>query len=742
MLTEICQYSLVKPKVLSTNFFYTTLVLILLCNSLDSLSQQIYIGPGAYFVMRGQPFLAVHNASLKNDGNYVPDLGTVKFTGSADTSIAYISGSNLSSIDNILISKSAYGLALKSQVTVKDSLRISQGVLYSNGHLTFKSDSGKTATLLALPVDGSGNATAYIAGAVSIERYIKARRAWRLLSAPIKNNGAVPTINQAWQEGATAGDPNAGYGMQIIGGTTANGYDAGPTSNASLKIYDNATNSFKALPAVPGTNTAIINQNGYFAFVWGNRSTDMFNNAAPATPTTLRMKGEIKTGDQVIPVNAFKYTVLGNPYPSAIDFGLLSRTNVRNAFYAWDPMLAGSYGVGGYVAVSWNGSSYDVTANASNISQCIPSGSAVMVQSEDSATAGSITIKESAKTFCNGQGPLARFGLKERVSTILYEFNIDGSRALIDAVLTTYADEYTNERDQLDIAKLGAKYIGLKRGNDVFAIERRKTITTNDTIFLNINGLSIKNYQLNLVLTNMESAGLQAVLKDSYSASLNNKLLNMNDSNAINFQINSDPASYAASRFSVVFIPLAALPVSFTSIQAAKLYDGISVKWVVENEVNIKEYVLEKSINGVAFYPVYTAPSKAVIGGGANYEYLDQEVVKGNNFYRVVSVSSDAGTTNSQIVKVNVTNPSNDMLVFPNPIEGNIIKLQVNNYDEGLYEVTLMNASGQKVYSAKTKLRNSTNISLPFHRALPAGVYQLQIKSPQHTKLVHKIIIQ
>ncbi len=97
--------------------FYTILLLLTWGFSFKSFSQQIYIGPGAYLVMRGQPFLQVNNASFKNDGNFVPDLGTVKFTGAADTSIAFISGTEISSIDNILINKSAYGLALKSQVT-------------------------------------------------------------------------------------------------------------------------------------------------------------------------------------------------------------------------------------------------------------------------------------------------------------------------------------------------------------------------------------------------------------------------------------------------------------------------------------------------------------------------------------------------------------------------------------------------------------------------------------------------
>ena len=721
--------------------YYHTLAFILLV-SLNAFSQQIYIGPGAYLVMSGHSVLGVNNAAFKNDGNIIADSGTIKFTGNADTSIAYVSGASSSTINNLRINKSAFGLALKSSLIVKETVSISPGILYSNGHLTLKSTAEKTATVTALPVDGAGIVTAYIAGDVSIERYIKARKAWRFLSAPVKNSGSTPTINSAWQEGVNSGNPNTGYGIHIIGGAAANGYDLAPTSNPSLKVYDNATDNIIAITNVPGTHTPIANYPGYFAFIWGNRSTNLFGGTVVATPTTLRMKGEIKTGNQVVSVNPFKYTVLGNPYPSAIDFGLLTKNNVRDAFYAWDPMLAGNYGVGGYVTVSWNGSSYDVTANSSAISQCIPSGSAVLIQSKDSATAGLVTVKESAKIFCNGQGPLARGQLKEQVSLLLYEANTDGSRTLMDAVLTTYADHFLNERDHYDVKKLGAKFLGLKRGNDLLAIERRKTITANDTIFLNLNALSSRNYQLNIVIANMEYTGMQAILKDNYAADQDNKLLNMNDSNAVEFQVNSDVASYAANRFFIIFQPLAPVPVTITSVQAIKVTAGIAIKWKVENEGNMKEYVLEKSINGIFFYPIHTVKAKAMNGEAAVYEYLDKEAVKGNNFYRVRSVSINSNTANSRIVKVNVSKINNPMIVFPNPISGNVINIQTNNLPTGLYTFSLSNANGQKIYSNKSRISNGQNISLNINETLPAGMYHLETRTPENTFIINKIIIQ
>jgi hypothetical protein len=717
--------------------------------SFSSFSQQLHIGSGANLVMKGNSYLVVNNASVKNDGTFNTDTGTVKFTGAADTTISYISGSNPVSLKNLTIDKTSYGLVLKTTVFVKDTLKITQGILYSRDTLVLRSDASKTASVAALPVDGSGVATAYISGKLSIERYIKAHRAWRLLSAPIKTTNA-PTINASWQEGVTTAsgnpNPNPNYGIHIIGGTVDNGYDQGLTSNPSVKFYNNATNSFVGLPSSPGTNTPISNYGGYFAFVWGNRSTNISVSSTPATPTTLRMKGEMKTGKQTIPVNAHYYTVLGNPYPSAIDFGAIDKSdNVKNRFYAWDPMLAGAYGVGGYVTVSWNGSAYDVTGNVSSISQCIPSGAAILVQSNDSATTGQIVIEESDKTYCATQGVFARNGLDERLSSILYESNADGSKAMVDAVLTTFADENLNEIDGNDAPKIGSNYLGLKRNNALFAIERRKTITASDTLFLNISGLSIRNYQLNLVLSNMDTYGLQAILKDNYSATLNNLPLNMNDSNAIEFQVNSTPASYAANRFSVVFSLLGPLPVLFTNVQAIKKTDGILVKWDVENELNIDEYILEKSINGINFYPIITRLATAANGGSASYDYLDEAVVKGTNFYRVHSVSTTSTNDYSRIVKVNIASDitGNRIIVFPNPIEGNTINLQMSDPAKGIYLFRLLSSNGQTVYSERVQINsNLQNISLNIKHSLSAGVYQLEIKRPDQTTIIKKIIVQ
>src|SRR5690606_7521960 len=120
------------------------------------------------------------------------------------------------------------GTALSSY----DVLNVVKGTLTTGNKFTLKSNATNTARVA--PVGGS------ISGNVTVERYIPARRAWRLMNAPV---GGTQTINQAWQEGVTTASPNPnpapGYGTYVTVGTVANGFDQNilGQSTSSLKSF-------------------------------------------------------------------------------------------------------------------------------------------------------------------------------------------------------------------------------------------------------------------------------------------------------------------------------------------------------------------------------------------------------------------------------------------------------------------------------------------------------------------------
>lgn len=515
--------------------------------------------------------LTVSNGTLQvagmviNSGQFIAGNGTIEYNGSTAQTISDAVFTN-NSIKNLIISND---VSLAGTDTITGMLTIADGKTFTtNDNLVLKSGPSGTASVGALPTDGSDNATAYITGAVSIERYIPARKAWRLLATPVKAASAG-TINAAWQEGSfgnsLAPNPAPGYGVHITGGTLANGFDQSPTNVASIKYYNNTTNSFNALPSTPGTMIPITNYSGYLLYIRGDRSIDLMQGVnAAITSTTLRMKGEINTGKQVFSVNAANYTVLGNPYPSAINFETLTRSNVKNTFYVWDPQLGGTNGLGAYVTVSWNSgtSQYDITAAASPVSQYIPSGEAVLIESADGLNPGTITIKESDKTT-NGSDQL--FGRRNPAAkSIRVNLFNPGNAVILDGAIATFFENHSNDVDRDDAKKLNgtAESIAFSRTGQLLAIERRKTITSNDTCFINMSQMKKQAYKLEIIGENMAQPGMIALLKDHYAAANNDLPLNLNGTNTVDFSINNDPASYAAGRFSIVFVARPSVAVS------------------------------------------------------------------------------------------------------------------------------------------------------------------------------------
>lgn len=682
--------------------------------------------------------------TISNAGKFDVSAGTIELNGSSAQTIPANAFSN-NTIKNLIISNNVT-LAGEDTLTGTLSFGSSSKAFATGDFLTMKSDVNATARINDI-TNGGVNSGNTITGKVNIERYVPARRAWRLLSAPVSATNA-PTINAAWQEGVTnaSSNPNpvAGHGLFITGGTVANGFDQASTSNPSVKVYSGG--AFNALSAA-GTNQPISNYPGYFLFTWGDRSINMaLGKAAPPTPTVLRIKGEVKTNDQAVTVAASGYTVLGNPYVSAIDFGSLTKSNVKNSFYVWDPYLAGSNGVGGYVTFLYNSStgSYDKTSSASTLSQYIPSGTAVLVQSLNGTASGTVTVKETSKS-AGAAGQVYNFvgGVQPQVRVNFNIVNDDGTASLLDGVLTTYSDEDVNDVNDNDALKINGsnESMGISRSGNMLAIERRKTITATDTTFLNIFQLRLQPYRLEIVAEGMSASGMTAVLKDNYAAANNNTYINLNGTTTVNFTVTSDPASYAADRFSIIYRPAVVVPVTFRTVKAYRVQENVAVEWSTENEINIDHYEVERSADGTAFSKINTTAAASLYGGSANYHITDNAPFAGMNYYRIKSVSPAGAALYSNIVKVNMKDNGTvtPLTVYPNPVTGSSIGVQLN-LAKGQYMLQLFNTAGQLVTAKQiTHTGGSSNISVDIDSNLPAGKYELRLTG-NDTKITTSVL--
>ena len=316
-----------KPCCLPAKEYFLSFIIFL---SPVLYGQQLLIGPQSNMVLNGDVSLVMNNAALKNNGTFTAGTSTVNFSGHHDTLKSYISGSSTTVFNNLSVSKTAYGLALKSPVVIKNVLALNYGNLYTDSNLTLRSNQQLTARVAAV---AAGSA---ILGKTNVERYIPARRAWRLLTAPVTHSN---TIFTSWQN---SGVYTPGSGLIITGpspgGSAGNGLDISGQNNVSMKRFNYSTQQFISIlntkvAVSPGSNGTADNT-GYLIFVRGDRNPA---NTAPGVVniTTITSIGSLQTGTQTFMASADtskKYTLIGNPYASPVDFNLLTRVNLKKRF--------------------------------------------------------------------------------------------------------------------------------------------------------------------------------------------------------------------------------------------------------------------------------------------------------------------------------------------------------------------------------------------------------------------------
>ncbi len=300
----------------------------------------------------------------------------------------------------------------------------------------------------------------------------------------------------------------------------------------------------------------------------------------------------------------------------------------------------------------------------------------------------------------------------------------------VDGAVERFNDSYSNGIDGLDARKSmnSAENLSIKTAGKLLVVESRHTITQQDTIFFNLTGTSARGYRFRFDAENLDPS-VQGYLVDSYSHS--RTPLNMTGTTDADFTVANVTGSNAANRFMIVFEPLKALPVTFTSIKAYRQDKNINVEWRVDNEVNMKQYEVEKSTDGNTFTGIAQQKPTANNGGSAVYVNADASPVTGFNYYRVKSTDINGKTSYTNVVKVAMGTIKQDISIYPNPITDGMIHLQFLNEPAGKYKIRLLNKLGQVILQKQVTRADGNGTELiKWDYNLAHGMYQLEITRP------------
>lgn len=636
---------------------------------------------------------------------------------------------------NAAIKSTGAGFTVNSDsMAVANELELSPGAKLNlgSGNIILRSDNTGTAQLAKVPAE-AGNINYTGTGRFIVERYLPAIKAWRFLSVPV-TVASSPSISTAWREGGMAG--SNGYGTQITGPAGSVGMDT-ISPSSSIKWYDMSINNY--VPVTNTTATTLANDMGYMIFVRGNRSVGP---TGATTTANLRVKGELRTGDQHYTINAQSFLSIGNPYAAPVNYEkmLANSPGLSSYYVAWDPTVSGTYGQGGFQTFSY---ADGFKANSPSSSFYAPgnkypnveSGQAFYVYNPTGAPIN-VTITEDMKEK-GSRLAIRENSISDRqfIRSRLYTSN----DIIADGNMVAFDDEFDSGYDGDDALKFpnGGENFSLARFGKKLSVELRNRIVPGDSICYSMSNLRERDYKLTIDPENLADLVAEAWFYDRFTGT--QVLLKLTDSNQVTFTVNAQAASKAANRFYILFKPMAVLPVNFTSINATRQHNGeVEVKWTVANETNITEYQVERSEDGLEFSTISTITST----GNKNYQEVDKDALATVGFYKIKATGPGNKFYSSPMVKVAALPAEQPAFVFPNPVENNLLLLHPGKKLDGKYQLKLVNPGGQIIFQCVITVGVATSkLEVPV-QGVKAGLYEMVLSGKEGTVFNEKVMVR
>ncbi len=161
------------------------------------------------------------------------------------------------------------------------------------------------------------------------------------------------------------------------------------------------------------------------------------------------------------------------------------------------------------------------------------------------------------------------------------------------------------------------------------------------------------------------------------------------------------------------------LPVQFMGVVATQTETGVVVRWDVAEEIDVKEYQLEKSTDGSSFTTVRTVSAE----GKTVYGTTDLSPKAALVYYRVKSVDLDGSVKYSGIVRLVNGTTSGKLKAYPSPASSQVT-IQHKQL-EASAKISVLTSDG-RVVKALTPAKGLSNTMIEIG-SLPAGLYHVRL---------------
>jgi hypothetical protein len=133
------------------------------------------------------------------------------------------------------------------------------------------------------------------------------------------------------------------------------------------------------------------------------------------------------------------------------------------------------------------------------------------------------------------------------------------------------------------------------------------------------------------------------------------------------------------------------LPIELISFLGKHINNYNLLNWQTATEINSKEFIIERSLDGIDFNVIGSVLAKGNSNQTSNYEFIDNDISSNQNiyYYRLKPVDFDESFEYTKIVAITTqTINLNSILIYPNPTNNELfIKINSNNQKDILIQI-------------------------------------------------------
>ena len=142
------------------------------------------------------------------------------------------------------------------------------------------------------------------------------------------------------------------------------------------------------------------------------------------------------------------------------------------------------------------------------------------------------------------------------------------------------------------------------------------------------------------------------------------------------------------------------LPIRLGTFAVQKTGNNASIFWTTEQEINSKEFVIERATNGGTFTSIASVRAAGNSAGKLSYSFTDIAPIKGVQLYRLRLIDFDGKFSNSATKSVFFGN-ADVVLVTPNPAT-TFVNIYMGKNNNNLSQIIVTSANGKMIEKINT----------------------------------------